>query len=312
MIIKTPVTTNYFSAPNHIAQDNTLSDRAARILTYAASLPANWRIIPKQLMKYFNWGRDSTYKALRELCVKGYAILKRGKQFAEWIIYTTPQAPEILQATSGAAPKNPDFKNSSQTDALQSNKDLQKTEITTTAFGTVQITDASPAPATPIVVVENDLIDQQATTTRDPLPTPTKAVDDAQQAIAGIESKHQITARRALSRLTEEQAQMVLVAFSLQCSKTTIANKTGYLIALVQSALNGSFSPVAAPQAAPAMTAGERIARERQRQQEAAERGAMSNTEYFEWLRKNFGAKAETIAKPTGGRVGLRRALAGE
>lgn len=332
MIIKTPVTTNYFSAPNHIAQDNTLSDRAARIITYAASLPTNWRIIPKQLMKYFGWGRDSTYRALHELCAKGYAVLKRGKQFAEWIIYTSPQIPETTKATSGAACKNPDFKNPYQTDTLQSNKDLQNNEITTTAPVNQVQELAIKAPATPIVVVQDGSIYE-----KEPHQTHTDHPDSGLKqrevvagfalnqsncpnvagnadgigidSIPGIDKRHQKVARQALERLTPEQAQAVVTAFTLQASKTTITNKVGYLISLTKAAIDGSFSPVSGSGAALVQSLDDRLRLERQRQKEAQNRGKMTVEEHAAWLAETFGAKPVDAGKASGRGVGLRSML---
>lgn len=319
MIIKTPVTTNYFSAPNHVAQDRTLSDRAARILVYAASLPKDWRIIPAQLMKYFGWGRDSTYKALHELCVKGYAVLTRGKQWAEWIIYTTPQTPESLKATPDAAPKNPGFKNPCQTDALQKTEGLQTTEVTTTPAMLVEssvdqkhdvvvcggITSDTPVepvetdktsdsgsnPATPTTIH----VDLKSRSDQDPVPH----IPDAQQGVA----------RKALQPLTAADAANVLVALSLAMAKGTVSNPTGYLISLVKAMKSGSFSPVEARSGAPAITAAERIAKEQQRQAEQQQRGKLTNQQYFEWLNREYGSKAPAATTTPCNRPRLKLAV---
>lgn len=94
----------------------------------------------------------------------------------------------------------------------------------------------------------------------------------------------------------------------LALSKHKVSSKIGYLVGLVKAMKNGTFTATAAAQGTPAITLDERIAKERQRQQEASERGKMTVEEHAAWLVKQFGAKAEE-GKRTSGRVGLRAAL---
>lgn len=312
-IFKQSQTTHFYQGINAIAQDGSLSDRAARILQYAISLPEDWRIIPRQLMKHFGWGRDVTYKALKELRKRGYAVLVRCRRAATWYVFNTPQTPETLatftasnqpEPTPDAAPKNPDFKNSTNSDALQKTKHSQRTKETTTAIEPIQAIEK------PDVVVIQGNVDQKGVAKPDTLEehTLTKAIDDTQQAITGIPDKHQPTARQALRTLTKEEADAVVTALTLALSKGSVQNPIGYLLQLVKASKNGTFSPVEAAGGAPVITLAERIRREQERHHEAQNRGKMTNEQYTEWLQRTYGGKAEASTKPAK-RVGLRQSL---
>lgn len=182
----------------------------------------------------------------------------------------------------------------------------QSTSKTTTSVEPVQVVDASMVTAKPDVVVERDLIDEKETpqtkTTANADTGPGQPIDgivlnrsDCQNdhgcigSVPGIDTRHQKVARKALERLTKEEADSVVTALTLALSKGTVSNPVGYLLQLVKASKAGTFSHVQATGAAPAPTLEARIAKEREKEREAATRGKMSNAEWFRMMNAKFG-----------------------
>jgi len=304
-IFKQSQTTHFYQGINAIAQDGSLSDRAARVLQYAISLPEDWRIIPRQLMKHFGWGRDATYAALKELRKRGYAVLVRCRRAATWYIFNTPQTPETLatftasnqpEPTPDAAPKNPDFKNSTNSDALQNTDEEEKTKKPTT-----------PPPDRELSVSANE----QGKTAVDVVVSRDSDEDHHVRVsdVPGIEVKYQQTARKALSALSKAEADAVVTALTLALSKGTVSNPIGYLLQLIKASKNGTFSPVQAAGAAPVLTLAERLRQEQERYEEAQRRGSMTSAEHAEWLQRTYGGKTVDGGNAGGRKVGLRSML---
>lgn len=128
------------------------------------------------------------------------------------------------------------------------------------------------------------------------------------EVIPGIAQDQQKAARKVLAQLTPEQQNLVLAAFTLALSKHKVSSRIGYLVGLVKAMKDGTFTEVGAAGGAPAMTAGERIAKEKTKQEEAQARGRMTNAEYAAWLQQTFDAKPSDAMKPAKN-VGLRLAL---
>ena len=278
---------------------------AKAVLLYLIDKPIDWKLIVKNISNTLQMSTYAVRKALRWLLDHGYA---RYKRFTDgrtvWEIFE-----EGNQAATPVMTPRVEIPHVETQHDIHITQTSPITQKTTTAVEPVQTQHESLPVEKKDVVVHCEEIEigdtqkpipspiqvKNKPTTCDPESTQTKAMND----VPHIETRHQDVVKRALSRLTEEQARTIIATFILQASKTNISNKPGYLIALVQSALNGSFSPVAPTQAAPTMTAGERIAKEKKRAAEAAERGKMGNQQYFEWLAREYGEKAE---KQPGGR----------
>ncbi len=275
LINRTSHTVNFTVTPNYIAQDAALSLRAHRILTYLLSMPKDWRVIPRQLMKYFGMGRDSVYKALKELRQRGYAVLIRSRRTSTWRIYDSPQSIDseavphaeiVTKPATDAACKNPDFKNSTNQHALQSKQSLPNTEIN----------NYEPA----IKQVQQDVVVSNAgTEDRPPIELP--------PTLKGSQTK---VITKLLSNVTPEQAAMVLMIFNTAQKAGKVANPIGYLHALVKASQNGTLTAPENAQQAKPITAGERIAKEKKLREEAQNKAKVDNERHFARLRAMFGS----------------------
>ena len=308
-IIRTTYTSNFSQISNALIE-SAIPAKPQKVLLYLLSKPTNWQIRFSDIKHRLGMSTYAVRQALKWLLDNGYAVFDRLKSgHTIWRIFDQAQAADTPQ-TRLVEPhvEIPRVENQHVLVTLRESETLIET---TTAVGPVQVADASlPIESPIVVVVEKDLIDQQATTKRQPIPTPTsEPTDTIVSDVLGIDPQHQAAAKRALSRLTEEQAQMVLVAFSLQCSKSNIGNRIAYLISLTKAAIDGTFSPVGAAGGAPAITLDERLRLERQRQHEAQRRGAMNSEQHAKWLADNFGTKTPDSPAKSGGRIGLRSML---
>ena len=322
-IHRTAHQTNFSVRSNVLLQDNTLSNEAYRLINHLLSLPPDWTIYPKQIMRYFQWSKDRVYKALKELRTRGYATLKRCRRSSIWTIYETPltgqtdatPCAEIVDEPNDNAPsKIPSIKNSYHADTLQSNKiSLTKKEKNTTTA--VEPAPESRGPKKESVVVSleeinptvvNHAIQQktlealpvgapQPTTTV--LPVCNSAISDnrANPEIIEAVERLPVTATvkpslvKTLAALTLVEAKMVLMILTRAISLGTVKNPVGYTVQLVRAAQNGTLSPVVAQQQE---TIAQRIAREEKARQEEAKRGVMSNDEWARGMIDKLGLES--------------------
>lgn len=279
---------NYTITPNNIFSNNELTAAAKATLAYLISKPNNWRLRINDLMKAMGYGRSKAYKCLRELRLAGYAFMKRGQKRVEWFFYDTPQ-------------KTPPSRAESQSDIFQRDekqhtyKEIKKTEIT--KITTIAAIKTEPEPIKKEVVV-NEVIEKAPS-------IPMRAVEKIEpntpaktdhETIPGIEPQLQPAAKNILDKITKAQAALVLVTFSLSLKTKQINNKFGYLHALVNAVINGTFTEPDRSQLEVTQTAADRVARSQQRLEEEKKRGRMSNDDYFSMLRAQYGEKAEKAA----------------
>lgn len=314
MIYRESHQTNFSVRSNALLQDTTLSDPAYRLLNHLLSLPPDWNVYPKQLMKYFSWSKDRVYKALKELRARGYATLKRCRRSSTWTIYETPlmgqtdatPCAEIVdEPNDNAASKIPSIKNSCLTDALQNNKiSLTKKKNTTTApeFIAEQIESQNE-----IVVVSSEEVNppvfnhaiQQTALAPLPIeipePTPEvlsecgNVIPDAgvspviinEVAKLPLAPKEKKIAAKTLSNLTLDECKMILAVYAAALTKGGVNNKIGYLVALKKSAVNGNLSPVVTNGVLPL---AERLARQEADRKAEAERGRITNEQWVKMM----------------------------
>lgn len=290
-----------------------ISGLAKTALLYLLGKPKHWRLRINDIKKKLGCGTSKAYKVLAELRAKGFAVMVRGQQKVEWFFYAIPKPQPAETRANSQSVKVQRVEVCDDLNSIEKSERIEKPQQHTPEPKPI----TAPASAVDVVVHCEEikvgdnpepipLIQAKCqTTTRDPAPT---AIDDTQQAIAGIPDQHQPTARQALRTLTKEEADAVVAALTLALSKGAVTNPTGYLMQLIKATKNGSFSPVTSQQVTPAPTLDERLAKERQRQHEQQERGKMTVEEHAAWLQRTFGAKVSEDNKPAG-RISLRQAL---
>ena len=97
MIIRTPKKARFTVIGNALIEDPHLSWAAMGMLVYLLSKPDNWRILPAQLIKERQLGRDGVYRLLKELERAGYVQKHQVKNSAgrmagtDWCVFDEPQ-----------------------------------------------------------------------------------------------------------------------------------------------------------------------------------------------------------------------------
>lgn len=118
---------NFTVVCNQVLKDERLSWKAKGIIAYIMSLPDDWEIHTKELVKHAADGRDSLMSGIRELKKYGYVIYNKyqdeetGKFIHEYDVYDKPQTenPEV----ENPAMDNPTLENPS---LLQKTNELKK------------------------------------------------------------------------------------------------------------------------------------------------------------------------------------------
>lgn len=313
MIYRTAHQNNFSVRSNALLQDNTLSDPAYRLINHLLSLPPDWTIYPKQLMKHFGWSKDRTYKALKELRERGYAVLIRCRRSSIWKIYETPlvgqsdatPCAEIVDEPSNIeTSKIPSIKNSCCADTLQSNNSFStKNEITTTAAVTED--HSQPGEAVAVVVpFENEKLDDPIQKTeissfKTPEPTPAvlpecdnsipdnRLTDEVERL--PIKQSQRKAAVNVLSGLTADQVMAILAVFSSALTKQKIGNPVGYLVGLKKAVLNDTLTAATAHQS---LTSADRIAKEKKRREDDLQRHKVSNDAWAQSMIAKLGLDA--------------------
>jgi hypothetical protein len=130
-VFKKRRTENFTTIHNHSLKNNNLSWKAKGILAYIMSLPEDWEIHTKELMKHASDGRDSLMSGIKELREHGYIEYKKykdddtGKFIHNYDVYDEPQTgnPEVENPTM----ENPTLENPSvkqRTNELRTNKQI--------------------------------------------------------------------------------------------------------------------------------------------------------------------------------------------
>ena len=249
-------------------------------LLYLLGKPKHWRLRINDIKKKLGCGTSKAYKVLAELRAKGFAVMVRGQQKVEWFFYSKPKS---QPAETRAESQSVKFQRVEICDDLDS---IKKPE-------SIENYNNPPDVPEPIQrIEEQDVVVEK----------------EVEVAVPHIPPQHQLPAKRSLSQLPPEQAQAVLVAFTLAISKGGIKSPIGYLMQLVKAAIDGTFSPVGVAGGAPVQSLDDRLAKERARQEEQQKRGAMTVDQHAEWLATNFGSKPAE-GKAGGRKVGLKDAL---
>lgn len=280
---------NYTITPNHIFSNADLTAAAKATLAYLISKPSTWRLRINDLTKAMGYGRSKAYKCLNELRLAGYAFMKRGQKKVEWFFFDTPQKTPPSRAESQSVTFQRD-------ENEHTYKEIKKTEIN--KITTTAAIKTEPEPVKKEVVV-SEVIEKEPSTPVCAVEkiepnTPAKA---GHETIPGIEPQLQSTAKKILDKITTAQAALVLVTFSSVLKTKQINNKIGYLHALVNAVINGTFTEPDRSQLEAMQTAADRVARSQQRLEEEKKRGKISNDDYFSMLRAQYGEKAEKLAR---------------
>ena len=112
MIIRTPKNRdNPYAQINKFALgDPGLSWQAKGLLAYLLTLPDDWKVYPREIMKHAKNGRNAVYSTLRELIDNGYLIREqqRGEsnQFKQ-VSYTVFEYPSSLKSVISNRPASP-------------------------------------------------------------------------------------------------------------------------------------------------------------------------------------------------------------
>lgn len=284
-IFRSSYTTNYTVFGNELTQNSQLSPRAYRILTYLLSLPSEWKLRVKHLMRHFGFGRDSTYKALLELRKLGYVILKRSRRSSSWLVYDQPQTDNsdtsphveiVSETTTEAASKNPDFKNPTfQDDIKSTNTSFKKNKENNNTSDPLY---EQKEPVAPIVVVNSE-----EEKTVDPI----IVVEVEKLAVQQIIKP---TLIKTLATLTLIEAKAVLMILARAIPLGKVQNPVGYTIELSKRAKNGTLNPVTTNEP---LTLSERLAQQEKRRKEDAERGKMDNQQWMAWIKTQYGINVQ-------------------
>jgi len=112
MIIRRRRNRNYTVINNDPFDDPRLSTAALGVLCYLRSRPDNWNVIPAQLAKRFNCGRDHMQRCLKELAEANYIKFNRIRDQSgafvggEYLVYDEPEESTDKKDVS-RKPENP-------------------------------------------------------------------------------------------------------------------------------------------------------------------------------------------------------------
>lgn len=257
-IYRTAPTSNFTPVSNSLIANTSLSSNARLILLYLISKPPSWQVRITDLKRVIGIGRDRIYKCLAELRAAGYAVMTRLQRGVRWSFYDTPQTPDKPEPKS----RLPEIQCTERPEALVKIEILEKKETTTQEPSRNNQTTVKSV----VVSVQEE---------KPPIPLPDS-----------IKPSQQRAANKILNTVTPEQAALILVVFNAALTSKKINNPIGYLHALTTAAKNGSLSPITGHQPT---TLNERIAKERERREEAAKRAKVDNESFFNMLVRKYG-----------------------
>ena len=112
MIIRTPKNRDnpYAQINKFLLGNPELSWQAKGLLAYLLTLPDDWKVYPRELVKHAKNGRDALYRILRELIDRGYLLRTQQRnednQFRQ-VTYTVLEYPSLVNSVISNRPKIP-------------------------------------------------------------------------------------------------------------------------------------------------------------------------------------------------------------
>lgn len=274
---------NFVILPNAILNNFSLSGNAKALLSYLLSKPPHWKIRITDLKNVLKVGRDRVYRYLHELIDAGYAKMTLIQKGVRWEFFDTPQ-PSQTSETAKPEPKFhlPERQHAERQQALEKNE-IPFLESNEEQQHSVTIIEPVQPASAPSVVVSDGIgqsIDPIVTEEIEKLP---------------IKQSQRKAAVNVLSGLTAEQIMVILAVFSQALVKGGINNNIGYLVQLKKAALNGTLSPISAPQS---LTAAQRIAKQEQARRDDTERHKISNDQWAMEMINKLGMEAALKIMP--------------
>lgn len=137
MIRRSKHTSNFTTLPNELVNDTSLSADELGMALYLLSKPPEWVVVPGELRKRFNCGRDKIRRILNGLEKAGYLV--RVKKFTkegrfakvDFEVFDVPQTENPSPETEKPSPVNP----SPENPTLNKERKIENTESTKTADG---------------------------------------------------------------------------------------------------------------------------------------------------------------------------------
>ncbi len=221
-IIRAPRRQRFLVVDQRVVEDERLSWAARGVVCYLLSRPGNWKVLPKDLQKRGDLGRDGIYRVLRELLKVGYAEYHRIRDAPDsdrvrirggvYIIHEVPLSPHPdLPHAAGPEAEPPD---PARPEALP-NTERNKERTTTTRQTTTHDGDHCHASG------------------QSPVEIPAWVAEELRQP-----------ARQQVAALEPPVAQMVIDEWAVLLEPGTIhRSPIGYLRSLVMRAQAGAFHP---------------------------------------------------------------------
>jgi hypothetical protein len=275
-IFRTPLSADFTQIGNDLLC-SAMPAKAQKVLLYLLSKPPEWQLRFNDIKHKLGLSAYAARKALKWLSDNGYAIYQRLKTgHTVWKFYDTPQ--DIPNN-----PPSPDLKPHVEKPQVE-NQPVLKTQkkpvkLNSTTEPVLPALTSQPSPATPTVVVASS----------------PETIQTKTETIPGLAPAHQSIAQNALHGLSAEQITSVLAVFAHALAKQTLTNPVGYFIQLTKAAQNGTLTPVNTPYQE---TAAERIAKQKKRAQQEAQRGKISYEEWVKRMKQQFGDQFKETPLP--------------
>ncbi len=235
--IKTAQTINFTQIPNSlIASQIPLAAKA--ILNYLLSKPKDWLMRRSDLKRTLGLTGYAIQKGLKWLQNNGYAFFVRVSGYTTWHFFDTPQTPKT--ATS------PAIAECIENQYVENRHGLQITETETNKNQQHGQTDAQ---AQNVVVLSST---DEKTNTPDHVQASTTVIqcEDTPDNLIypeNLDKAQRKSCKRALKRLKNpDLSQDVLFALAYAMTSQQIRSVPAYLNSLVNSANDGTFTPVSA------------------------------------------------------------------
>ena len=258
-IIRTSLQSNFTQIDNTLLVSD-IPAKPKTVLLYLLSKPAHWQVKFNDIKHRLGLSAYAVRQSLKWLLDHGYAIYERLKSgHTIWRIFD--QAQEV------DAPQTRVVEPHVEIPPVENQHDLvirKKSEIPNPTTAT--------KPAESISVVVNDEIIES----------------NLPESIPNIEPALQSVAQKHLSELTKTQTALVLTVFTNAIKTKSINNRIGYFIGLCKASKNGTLTDLKPSQHQTIESLTDRLTKERERTIEAANRGKMSNEDFFEMLKRKF------------------------
>jgi DNA-binding MarR family transcriptional regulator len=258
--------TSNFTVISNSLIDSAIPAKAQKVLLYLLSKPCDWKLRVTDIRHRLGLSTYSVRQALRWLMANGYAHFERLKSgFTNWFIYDTPKLKKAV---------SPDLIPCVEIPHVEFQSVLSNTEVlpNTHYYNSAQA----------IKQVQQDVVVSNAGAMEEPPPIPIP------ESLKGSQAK---AAAKLLRNVTETQAALILMVFNAAQKAGKVANPVGYIHALVKAAQNGTLTAPESAQQAKPITAGERIAKEKQARKQAEISSKVENATFFEKMRQQYGDK---------------------